>query len=135
MKNIIIFAPVKTGRTWISKRIKEELGYKGTIIVADEIYEGDTLKQISKDFFMLGIGYANSTPEQELKWEQERKSPRAAMGIEWFAERIKESKKVKATAEKYGFKYFDSSDFTHEEILSGKSIEIILAYVKKEMKL
>ena len=130
MKNIIIFAPVKTGRSWLSKRIKEELGFKGTIIVADEIYEGDTMKQLCKDFFVLGIGYANNTPEQMLQWCNESNDKLAGMGVEWFAKRIEESKTVKAFSEKYGFKYFDETDFTTEEVLSGKSVDIVLNYVK-----
>ena len=131
MKNILIYAPVRTGRTWLSRRIKEELGFKGTILVVDEIFEGDTFKQMVKDFFVIGIGYDESSPEQEHEYDKAKKDPSAAMGVEWYKGLRVQSEQVKKAAEKYGFKYFDESKYSTAD--RGKVVEQILEYVKKSI--
>jgi len=124
MTNVIIWGPVRSGRSWLAKRIKEEFGRKvGTILVVDELLASEDSKfKLGKEFVIVCMGFAEITPEEEYKRPDNKDS------LDRLAKLIESSKHVKVMAEKLGLKFFDVS-FTRGE----QANEEILAYIKKEL--
>ena len=128
MKNIIILATIRTGRTWTAQKIRETLGDKvGAIIVADELYAIDKL-DLGKDNLILAMGFAGITGEQLLQIMKDEKDNKASLGLEWCKGLCERSKEIKKLAEKFGFKYFDVRDKRDESLYQP-----IVDYVKKNI--
>jgi len=124
MTNVIIWGPVRSGRSWLAKRIKKEFGRKvGTILVVDELLiDEDSKFKLAKEFLIVSMGFAEITPEEEFKRPDNKDS------LERLEKLCEASKHVKTMAEKLGLRFFDVS-FTRGE----QANEEILAYVKKNI--
>jgi len=120
MKNIIIWGPVRSGRSFLARRIVKELSHKvGATLVVDEIYvpQGFRFKP-DENNLMICLGYTEISPEDE--WE----SRKDGVTLEYVQKRCQESHHIKAESEKLGLKYFDVS-FDRE-----RKLEEILEYIK-----
>ena len=124
MTNVIIWGPVRSGRSWLAKRIREEFGRKvGTVLVVDELLPPEDAKfKLAKEFLIISMGFAEITPEEEFQRPDNKDS------LERLAKLIESSKHVKAAAEKLGLRFFDVS-YTRGE----KANEEILGYVRKNI--
>ena len=133
MKTIIIQTPPRgTGYTWLSKRIKTELGFKGAIIAALEIWGGEEceIEELkckgdkfapNKDTLVFCMGYPNISPKELFE-----KDPKLGT-IEEITKYCEHSKRIEKTAKKLGLKFFDVSK--REEGFIDK----ILDYVKTKI--
>jgi Ni2+-binding GTPase involved in maturation of urease and hydrogenase len=124
MTNVIIWGPVRSGRTWLAKRVREEFGKKvGAVLVVDELLINEDAKfKLHKEFVMVCMGFAAITPEEEFKREDNKDT------LERLEKLVEASKHVKATAEKLGIKFFDVS------FNRGHDANVeILEYIKKEL--
>jgi len=150
MKNIIIWGPTRSGRSWLSRMIKHEFGHnlvtldqtensKMTTAMAAQlikeqcrhgefyVIDADATLDIEKvfasleteDFQVIGIGFAEISPEQESKMDEGKHT------MEFIKARIAESKHIKTVAAKRGWQYFDVS-FDREQKLKD-----IVAVLKK----
>lgn len=122
MKDILIWAPVRTGRSWLATRIKGELQYKGTILIVDELHPGQIFL-LDKVFIIVCIGYADISPEEEHKIRPDGDS------LERVRKYCAESAHVKAMARKMGLKYFDVSSDRGKE-----SLDEILGYIRDRLE-
>jgi hypothetical protein len=122
IKNIVIWAPVRTGRTWLAKRIISELNFTGSVYVVDEFFPADDFKP-NPDTLMFCMGYSEITPAEEFK---ERPDYGSLKMVEDWCE---QSKQIRAITEEFGLKYFDVSHARGEQ-----SISKILDYVKTQLQ-
>ena len=126
MKNVIIWATIRTGRTYTAKKIREAIGDRvGAIAVVDEIYA--TAKPNFGDAIVVGMGFT-STGEALLKLMQEKKDDKALLGLEWAKKVCADNVELKKNCAKWGIKYFDTT---------GKEADVfipqIVEFVKKSI--
>ena len=126
MRNVIIYAPVRSGRSWVARRVKEELGHKGNIIVADEFYEGEK-PELYNGHLIVCMGFAEISPQEEVKLFDNKDT------LEFCAKRIEESKKIKTQAEKLGLKYFDVSFCRGHFDNKNTGFDEIVGYIKSKL--
>ena len=131
MKNIIIWTPPRgTGYTWLSKKIKTELGFKGSIVAALEIWGGEEFeieeqkckgeKFAIDNTLVFCMGYPNISPEEMVK--RDPKLP-----IEEVRKSYELSKRMEKDAKRLGIKFFDVSE------RKEGFIDKILEYVKNNI--
>ena len=96
MKNVKLFAPVSSGRSWLSRKIVKALGDKvGYVTIIDEMVVSDSYKyEVSDKFLYICLGFA-SVPEDALRPKQKAE------------ELLEQSKKWKEFADKHNIQYFD----------------------------
>ena len=121
MKNIIIYAPVRTGRTMLAKRLRAELGDRiGTVLVVDELFAAENFN-LDKDFLIVCMGWTEISPEEEFKQRPNGNT------LEYIKQRHEECKHVRAAAQKLNLKYFDVSHNREQ------GIDTVLAYIAKSI--
>ena len=120
MKNVKLFAPVSSGRTWLGKKIINALyGKVGYVVIIDELILSDNYEYITSDkFIYICLGFTELSSQ-----DIERKKFTAETQERLFAE----SKNWKDFADKHDLRYFDVTN------RDEKTYDNIVEWVKAQV--
>lgn len=124
MKNVIIYTPPATAKRTIAKKITDEMSGKvGTVQTCSEILVIDpkSFEKTARENVVVCLGFIDADPR-----EMSKRLPNYSVAqFELF---IRQSRDIKAFAEKYNVKYFDLSnakDLDH--------VDEIVAFIKSNL--